>query len=83
MYHVANIQVERYKWECMWEVHEPVLGVQSLCAVSARSLRREPKLSLGCIPDHEQLSLLGFLLLPASSHHVDRITTQEQLLASS
>ena len=28
-------------------------------------------------------SLLGFLLLPASSHHVDRITTQEQLLASS
>ena len=36
IYHVSNIQVERYKWELMWEVHEPVLGLQSLCAVSAQ-----------------------------------------------
>ena len=36
IYHVANIQVERYKWERMWDVHEPVLGLQSLCAVPAQ-----------------------------------------------
>ena len=39
IYHVANIQVERYKWERMWEVHELVLGLQSLCAVSAQSAK--------------------------------------------
>ena len=46
-------------------------------------LRREQKVPLGCIHDHEQLSEFGFFHQAARSYHVDRIPTQNQLLASS
>ena len=50
---------------------------------SAQFLRREQKVPLGCIHDHEQLSEFGFFHQAARSYHVDRIPTQNQLLASS
>ena len=50
---------------------------------SAQSLRREQKVPLECIHDHEQLSEFGFFHQAACSHHVDKIPTQNQLLASS
>ena len=52
IYHVVNIQVERYKWERIWEVYESRFSVYR---ASAQSLRREPKVPSGCIPDHGQL----------------------------
>ena len=54
----------------------------ALCA-SAQFLRREQKVPLGCIHDHEQLSEFGFFHQAARSYYVDRIPTQNQLLASS
>ena len=67
------------KWFSAATFDEFTLGT-ARCADSAQRAQNRP---CRCIPDHEQLFLRGFLHQAARAYHADRISTQEQLLASS
>ena len=85
-----NVELKRMRASLKAELKAPAITEALACSsargtctsrfwvyrASAQSLRREQKVPLGCINDHEQLSEFGFFHQAACSYHVDRIPTQ-------